>query len=130
MNGIFHIRKRLGMSTLSLRKLPFEEAIYVVYEAGFRVIELVPHLYGGPEKFDKNMREKLKETLNRFEMVTIHSSEAKMSDGRRVNLASSEASYRRKSIEHYLEHVRLALDVGAKVVTFHPTGIHDKANFA
>jgi len=102
----------------------------VVCEAGFRMIELVPHLYGDPEQFNKNMREKLKEKLSRFEMVTIHSSEAKISDGRRINLASSEASYRRKSIENYLKHVQLALDVGAKVVTFHPTGIHEKANFA
>ena len=34
------------MSTLSLRKLPFEEAIDAVYEAGFRVIELVPPRFG------------------------------------------------------------------------------------
>jgi sugar phosphate isomerase/epimerase len=128
VNGASHIRNHLGISTLSLRKLSLEEAIHVIHEAGFRVIEIVPHLYGGPERFDKDMRKKLKEKLGCFEMVTIHSSEAIMGDGKRTNIASLEPSYRRKSIERYLEHVQLALDIGAKVVTFHPSKVNKEAD--
>lgn len=130
VNGIVHIRNHLGISTLSLRNLSLEEAIHVVHEAGFRVVELVPHLYGGPERFHKDMRKKLKEKLGCFEIVTVHSSEAKMRDGGRTNIASLEHSYRCKSIEHYLEHVQLALDIGARVVTFHPSKVDKEVDAA
>jgi sugar phosphate isomerase/epimerase len=118
----------IGISTLPLRGMPLERAIDVVYEEGFQVFELVPHLYGGPERFDQSMRRNLRDRLSCFETVTVHSSGAKLREGRRVNIASSQASYRRESIEHYLEHVQLALDLGAKVATFHPGYGDEKAS--
>ena len=114
-----NIRNRIGISTLSLRGIPLEQVIDTVYEQGFRVFELVPHLYGGPEQLDLARRKRLKGKLSCFDMVTIHTSVARLQDGRGTNIASSDTSYRRKSVEHYLEHVRLALDVGAKLSTFH-----------
>ena len=42
--------------------------------------------------------------------VTVHTSGARLQDGRGANIASSDTSYRRESVEHYLEHIRLALD--------------------
>ncbi len=114
-----NIRSRIGISTLSLREIPLEQSIDTAYEQGFRVFELVPHLYGGPEQLDLPMRKRLRDKLGCFDMVTVHTSGAKLQDGRGANIASSDTSYRRESVEHYLEHIHLALDVGAKLSTFH-----------
>lgn len=128
MNEVLDIRHKVGISTLALRGIPLEQAIDAVDEEGFEVLELVPHLYGGPQSFDGNIRKSLKDKLSCFETVTVHSSGAKLIDGRRVNIASSQTSYRRESVEHYLEHVQLALDLGAKVATFHPGYKDEKAS--
>ena len=116
--------QRIGVSTLALRKMPLDEAIAAVYENGFKVFELVPHLYGGPESFDLNTRKNLRERLAGFEIATVHSSGAKLTDGRGVDIASSEDLHRRQSVEHYLAHIQLALDLEAKLVTLHP-GVGD-----
>ncbi len=113
------MRDRIGISTLSLRGMPLEQAIDTVHEQGFRVFELVPHLYGCPGQFDVPIRKKLRDRLDCFETVTVHTSGARLQDGRGANIASSDTSYRRESVEHYLGHVRLALDVGAEASTFH-----------
>ena len=114
------LERQIGISTLALRGMPLAEAITSASEGGFRVFELVPHLYGGPGRFDQRARRGLKEELARFETVTVHSSGPTLPDGRRVNIASSDHSCRLQSVEHYLEHIRLALDLGSKLVTLHP----------
>jgi hypothetical protein len=50
------IDRRIGISTLCLGSKPLDEAIRLVREAGFGAFELVPHLYGGPEKMDRGLR--------------------------------------------------------------------------
>ena len=120
MNETGDFGRQIGISTLALRDMPLAQAMKAAFKGGFRVFELVPHLYGGPERFDEHARKDLKEELAPFEMVTVHSSGPTLPDGRRVNIASSESSCRRQSVEHYLAHIRLALDLGAKVVTLHP----------
>jgi len=120
MNEPHDFGRQVGISTLSLRDTPLAQAIKCASEGGFRVFELVPHLYGGPERFDEHARKDLKAELTCFERVTVHSSGPILPDGSRVNIASSDSSCRLQSVEHYLAHVRLALDLGAEVVTLHP----------
>ncbi len=119
MHTIAELRRRFGISTLALRQMPLDEAIQAVTREGFGVFELTPRLYGGPERFDRQMRQRLRESLGPFEMVTVHSSGSTLPDGRKANIASSDESYRRESVAHYLALVELALDLGAGVVTFH-----------
>lgn len=114
-----NIRNRIGISTLSLKGMSLDQAIDAAYEAEFHVFELVPHLYGGPEQIDQNMRASLRDGLGCFDTVTVHTSVAKLQDGRGTNITSSDKSYQDDCVEHYLEHSRLAMEVGAKLATFH-----------
>jgi sugar phosphate isomerase/epimerase len=112
--------RQVGISTLALADMPLAQATRCALEGGFRVFELVPRLYGGPERFDKHRRRRLREEFACFERVTVHTSGPTLPDDRRANIASPDVSCRRQSVELYLAHVRLALDVGAEVVTLHP----------
>jgi sugar phosphate isomerase/epimerase len=112
--------RQVGISTLALKDMPLAQAIECAFEGGFRVFELVPRLYGGPESFDERARRDLIAELACFERVTVHSSGPTLPNGTRVNIASPDSSDRRESIEHYLGHIRLALDLGAEAVTLHP----------
>lgn len=136
MSGAFDLRGRFGISTLALKDLPLEKAIDAVENEGFGAFELVPQVYGGPESIDQDTRRRLSERLARFDVVTIHSSVAKLKGGREANIASPEIRHRFESIQLYLSHVELALDIGARIVTFHPgngdaktpTGLVPEAN--
>lgn len=120
MNDTGGFGRQVGISTLALRGMPLAQAIECAFQGGFRVFELVPRLYGGPERLNERVWRDLKEELAPFERVTVHSSGPALADRGRVNIASSDGSCRRQSVEHYLAHVRLALDLGAEVVTWHP----------
>jgi len=100
--------------------MPLAQAIERAFEGGFQLFELVPRLYGGPERFDEQARRNLRAELARFQRVTVHTSGPTLPDGRRVNIASPDGTIRRKSAEHYLGHIRLALDLDAEAVTLHP----------
>jgi sugar phosphate isomerase/epimerase len=120
MNEADSFHRQIGISTLALKDMPLAEGIRRAFEGGFRVFELVPRLYGGPERFDAQARRDLKDQLACFETLTVHTSGPTLPDGSRVNLAAREPSRRRQSVEHYLAHLRLALDLGARIATWHP----------
>lgn len=120
MNIIDDFGRQVGISTLALQDMPLAQAIERAFGGGFRVFELVPRLYGGPERFDAQARRTLRAELARFDRVTVHTSGPSLPDGRKVNIASPDSSCRRESFEHYLEHIRLALDLGAEAATLHP----------
>jgi sugar phosphate isomerase/epimerase len=120
MNMTEDLGRWIGISTLALQDMPLSVAIERAAEAGFQVFELVPRLYGGPEHLRGQARRDLRSQLARFDSVTVHSSGPSLPDGRRVNIASPDGECRRQSVEHYLGHVRLALELGAEVVTLHP----------
>ena len=113
------IQRRIGISTLCLSSTPPWEAIRLVREAGFAGIELVPHLYGGPEAIDPAMRSRLREEMATFDVATVHSSGARLADGRRADIASADPAHREESVRHYLSLTELALDIGARLATFH-----------
>ena len=131
MKSELTFRDWIGISNRALRRMPVEETIDAVRKAGFRVFELVPHLFGPqgrPESLGQEERRSLKERLSCFETVTVHCSGAiipGMPDKMRVDIASSDPSYRRKSMEHLLALTQLALDIGVKVVTYH-RGVGDE----
>ena len=64
----------VGISTLALQDMPLAEAIERAFGGGFRVFELVPRLYGGPERVGEQARRDLRAQLACFERVTVHSS--------------------------------------------------------
>jgi len=114
------IQKQIGISTLALRNMSLDDAIDAVHRAGLKIFELVPRLYGGPRSFSAEMRQRIKDKLLCFDAVTIHTSTPTLADERPVNIASSDKWYRRDSRNNYLDHIGLALDLDASIVTFHP----------
>ena len=124
-------RNRIGISNRALRRMPVEETIDTVCETGFRVFEVVPHIFGPqgrPESLGQEERRRLKKRLSCFETVTLHCSGAivpGMPVDKRVDIASPDPSYRRKSVEHLLTLTQLALDIGVNVVTYH-RGVGDE----
>lgn len=120
----------IGVSTNSLKDLPLMEAVALVEEKGYNAIEINPHLYGGPEHIDRAIRRELKDRLAAFEIVTVHPSSGTWRDGRRLkywspdgirgNMASSDLSFRKESIDEYLTYVEFAIDVSADLILFHP----------
>ena len=129
MGSTLPFSRRIGVSTLCLPTTPWAEAIRLIHEAGFGAFELVPHLYGGPEQIDRDARQRLRDQLACFDLVTVHSSSAKLPDGRRANIASEHERYRRESVDHYLALAQLALDIGASLATFHAGyGTKDEAS--
>jgi len=113
--GDVTLEQRIGLSTLCLRGIPLEEAIDRAVDAGFGGFELTPITYGGPEVFDQSRCEDLRKRFEAFHTVTVHSSGMGGAD-----ICSSDDSHRQKSREGYLGLLRVAREVGAGTVTFHP----------
>ena len=109
------LEQRIGPSTLCLRGIPLEEAIDRALDAGFSGFELTPITYGGPGAFDTDRCEDLRKRFEAFSAVTVHSSGMGGAD-----ICSADESHRRKSREGYLDLMRVAREVGAGTVTFHP----------
>ena len=124
------IRRWIGISTHAVKNLSLDEAIDAARKRAFGTLEINPHLYGGPGYFSQASRGDLKKKLSCFDMVTVHPSAATFRDGRRLkyyspegrrgNIASLDAEFRRSSVEEYLAYVRFALDAGASLIAFHP----------
>jgi sugar phosphate isomerase/epimerase len=112
--------KQIGISTLSIKNLSLTEAVDAAHGAGLKVFEIVPRLYGGPQQFSPETRAQLREKLACFETVTVHTSGPVLDGNRPANIASLDQSIGQASRSLYLDHVRLAMDLGAKLVTFHP----------
>jgi sugar phosphate isomerase/epimerase len=68
---------------------------------------------------DRGLRRRLREELAAFDLVTVHSSSAKLPDGRVADIAAEDRAYREASIAHYLALAELAHDLGASLATFH-----------
>ncbi len=127
MAGKAEPRHQMGTTTLSLRGVSLERAIHLAYKAGFSVFELVPHIYGGPVGFGRFRRKEMAKRLEGFELVTVHTSGPKLEGGMPVDIASPDPVHRRRSIDHYLACIDLALDIGARVITFHPAPVDKQA---
>ena len=125
MLQISDFKHRWGISTLCLRDMSLDQAIRSVYSQGLHVFELVPRVYGGPDRFNQSVRTDLQEKLECFDTVTVHSSGPSVSKGRKADIASSDPGHRQRSIDYYLFLIHLAMDIGARLVTFHP-GIGDE----
>ncbi len=104
---------RIGVSTLCLKGFTPQEGIECTLAAGFRAFEFTPITYGGPNAFNASQREALRNQLEAFQRVTVHSSSM-------GNIASDDPAERDQAREQYRELVRFANDVGAGVVTAHP----------
>jgi sugar phosphate isomerase/epimerase len=122
-----NLRRQVGISTLSLRGVTLEKAIHLMRGAGFSVFELVPHIYGGPEGFGRFRWKEIAKRLECFEFVTVHTSGPKLEGETSVDIASPDPVHRRRSIDHYLACIDLALDIGARVITFHPAPVDKQA---
>ena len=109
------LEQRIGLSTLCLRGIPLEEAIERALEAGFSAFEWTPITYGGPEAFDSVRCEDLRKRFEAFETVTVHSSGMGGAD-----ICSLDADHRSQSRARYIDLMRVAGEVGAGTVTFHP----------
>ena len=123
------IEDRIGVSLISIVGIDVEEAIEVVYEAGFKAIEIfvgdtyfgtvghpVPKLCASinPQTCDKIQRRIIKDKLQKFSIVTLHVQIVS------VNIACFNPGIRQESIRQYFECIELAHDIGASIVTFHP----------
>jgi len=124
------IERRIGVSTLWMPKDNYTlfQAIDAVAEAGFNTIELVPIDCQGTSgfpftkrsvgmwlrTFDKKSRERLAQKLKCFDLITVHSPHTDL------NIASVNQGIRDESIRQYIEVLKFAIEIGAKVVTWHP----------
>lgn len=123
------IKDRIGISLISIVGIDVEEAIEVVYEAGFKAIEIfvgdtyfgtvghpVPRLCASinPRTCDKTQRRIIKDKLRKFSIVTLHVQIVS------VNIACLNPGIRQESIRQYFECIELAHDIGASIITFHP----------
>lgn len=117
------LKKQIGISTLTLAGFSLDNAITEVAKAGFKVVEITPRLFGNPEAFDAQERKRLRNLLKVFHMVTIHSSTI---EG--VDICSQNAEVRKHSIGRYLDLVDFSLDIGGRVLTFHPWAGHSLPN--
>ncbi len=110
-----------GVSSLSLKGMTLREAIVSAKKAGFEVFELVPQVFRSIETYTPRIRQNLRRMLEEFSLVTIHTSDILLEEGVPADLTSNDALVREKSINKYLDYLQLALDVGARVITFHPS---------
>ncbi len=109
-----------GVSSLSLRGMTLREAVTSASEAEFDVFEFVPQVFGSIDTYTCRVRQELRGMFENFELVTIHSSDIELEKGVPADLTSEDALLREKSINKYLDYLELALDVGARMITFHP----------
>lgn len=109
----------MGMSSLALRGLSLKTAVEAVRSAGIKGFELVPHLYGGPASLMEALDKDLRKRLSDFRILTVHTSGPVLPDGSAANIASSSPDHRHASVEIFLQHVDIALEIGADRATFH-----------
>ncbi len=114
-------KKRVGMSSPSLSLVPLEKAFVHVYEAGFRLWEIVAE--GEHLLLDK--RKQIENLLASYDMeITIH---APLSD---VNIASPNPPMRDAAFDFIWRTMDIAHDLGVKVFTIHPGHISPLGFFA
>jgi sugar phosphate isomerase/epimerase len=111
---------RIGVSTLCMPRIPIEEAIGRIREAGFRAIEVVPvKVEHDPNVgdwlgyFTPAKRREIRSLLRAFTTVTVHSSSLG------VNICHPDPAQRRHAAERYDALLEFAVDVGAPTVTLH-----------
>ena len=111
---------RIGVSTLCMPRIPIEEAIGRIREAGFRSIEIVPvKVEHDPNVgdwlgyFTPGKRKEIRSLLRAFTTVTVHSSSLG------VNICHPDPALRRRAAERYDALLEFAVDVGAPTVTLH-----------
>ncbi|MFA6715145.1 MAG: sugar phosphate isomerase/epimerase family protein [Victivallaceae bacterium] len=105
------------------------QALDMVKEAGFKGIELYAGVGGTighpftcdsvavwPRDYGKEERKKLRRELAPFEFVSIHAGHLG------VNIAGVNPGWREESVRQYVDCMKLARDINARVVTFHPGG--------
>ena len=121
---------RIGVSNLCMvsRGESLVEALDLSYEAGFRSLDLVPGICDGSigypdrtfpvgidlDELRSQELEAIRKSAGRFSLINVHTPV----EG--VNIACRNRGIGRESRRQYLNLVRFAGDIGAKIVTFHP----------
>jgi sugar phosphate isomerase/epimerase len=112
--------ERIGVSTLCMPRIPIEEAIARIREAGFGAIEVVPvkvehdpSVEDWLDYFTADKRREIRSLLRAFETVTVHSSSLG------ANICHPDPLERRRAAERYDALLEFAVDVGAPTVTLH-----------
>jgi len=132
------LTQRIGVSTDSLFDVSFDEAMAQLAGAGFETFEIIPADFQGaggfpysrlnpgvwPRTFGKDQRRRLKDTLGAFSQVTVHAPHLG------VDIGSRNPGVREESQRQYIECIEFAIDIGAKIVSFHHTGMEASIEFA
>jgi len=120
------IADRIGVSLDFIQGTSLEDALDLVYEAGFKGVEIVPSDYqarigfpAGPtpgfwaRTTSRERRREIRGLLDRFDFVTVHSQHIDL------NIASANPGIREESVRQYLDNIELAHDIGSRTCTFH-----------
>ncbi len=124
------LEERLGVSSLWMpdNGETLWETIDLAYGLNFRSIEIVPADFQGNSGYpttrfsvglnlDRTLpseRDRLAKAVSRFTVCNVHSMH------RGLNIASRNPGIRLESQRQYLQCAQLAIDIGARSVTFHP----------
>ncbi|MBC8236458.1 sugar phosphate isomerase/epimerase [bacterium] len=118
---------RIGVSTLCMPRIPIEEAVGRIQDAGFKAIEIVPvkvqrdsNIDYWMEYFTPTKRKEMKSLLKTFETVTVHSSSLG------VNICHTDSVERQRAIYQYNAIMEFAVDIGAQIVTMHSGNAGDR----
>ncbi len=126
MSSKIDIADKIGLSTLILEDVGAEairSIVDPVTKAGFKSLEICPSQFYSVDPlmnasllyslYSEDERSRLRKTLRRFEVVTVHGSSwwaVKIREGFKEEVLW----------QPYLELMRFASDVGAHIVSFHP----------
>lgn len=129
---------RVGVSTDSLFDVSLDRAVRLLSDAGFTAFEIVPADFqaaGGfpysrlnpgvwPRTCSSEQRAALRERLSCFSRLSVHAPHLG------VDIASRNPGIRGESVRQYMECIEFAHDIGARIVSFHHSGVHGSVAFA
>ncbi|NOZ19872.1 MAG: sugar phosphate isomerase/epimerase [Planctomycetes bacterium] len=126
------IENRIGVSTISMIDISIHEAIRMVGDAGFKVMEIWAADFQGvsgmplkpasgiwPRTCSPEERRQIKEELAPFDTVIIH---VQLYG---TDIAAINPGIREESQRQYIEALELGLDLGASHVTYHHGSMGD-----
>jgi len=99
------LTKEYGITCLEIHLGDFEAAVGNPW--------MIPHAGVWPRSFDKNQREKLRNKMSHIKNLVIHGTPVDL------NIAALNPGIREESQKQYREGLELAIDLGAKWMTYH-----------
>jgi sugar phosphate isomerase/epimerase len=100
------LTKEYGITCLEIHLGDFEAAVGNPW--------MIPHAGVWPRTFDKAQREKLRNEMSHIKNLVIHGTPVDL------NIAALNPGIREESQKQYKEGLELAIDLGAKWMTYHP----------